>query len=88
METFDNAKVGDRVWNIRHGWGEIVKIEKYNKYIYVKFKAGFMIDFTFEGKYVSTDVSPSLFWNEFEAPEEAYEKPLPSYDKEEEDENI
>ena len=26
MKTFENAKIGDKVWDIRLGWGEIIEI--------------------------------------------------------------
>ena len=70
MEKFENAKVGDKVWEIRYGWGKIVKVNK--KLIYpieAKFK-NIYTDYTLGGKGFSGDLNPTLFWNEFEIPEE------------------
>ncbi len=74
---FKDAEVGDRVWHIGYGWGQVVRIDEYSDYPLVcKFAIG-TYSYTFDGKYHVTEVAPSLFWNEFKIPEEAYKKPLP-----------
>lgn len=77
IKTFRNAKVGDRVWSIRFGWGKITEVLPRELYSIV---AGFnntSSSFTFDGKYDSTDINPELFWNEFKIPPEAFVKPQP-----------
>ena len=76
---FSNAKVGDKVWDIRIGWGTIIdNHSKGNKDypICVQFEAtGANEYYTACGKYYSEDINPSLFWDEikFDVPK----KPLP-----------
>lgn len=75
---FENAKVGDRVWSIQQGWGTIVNTTFTELYpILVNFGYKTSMSYTNEGKVRYNDISPSLFWNEFKVPEEAYKKPLP-----------
>ena len=78
MKMFENAKIGDKVWDIRLGWGEIIEIGYTILYpITVKFDS--IIDkYTFEGKWAIKDKFPTLFWNEFKIPEKAFKKPLPN----------
>lgn len=73
---FKDAKVGDRVWYQRKGFGTIIAIYPKNLYpIKVHFGNSFLRDFTFDGKVGSKDTNPTLFWDEikFEIPP----KPLP-----------
>jgi hypothetical protein len=77
METFENAQIGDKVWDFKYGWGEIISINKNGAYpIRVKFDNN-EFNYTLDGKWDKTDITPTLFWNKFEIPKEAYEKPLP-----------
>ena len=75
---FSKAKVGDRVWDIQYDWGVITDIDKsvgisfpISIYFYNKEKKTFDI----EGR-IKPKVNPTLFWNEFETPSEAFIKPL------------
>ena len=77
MKVFKNAKVGDKVWDFVMGWGKIVSIKK-NKSYPIKVKFNNTCDtYTLDGKLDKSSKNPSLFWNEFEIPEEACKKPLP-----------
>lgn len=76
---FKNAKVGDKAWSIQAGWGTIYHISKEKPYP-IEFKSdindkGYC--FTYNGMYREIDANPTLFWNEFKIPEEAFIKPLP-----------
>jgi hypothetical protein len=67
-------KVGDKVWDTRYGWSEVISL--YNRKMYeIRTNYNF---YTTEGKYNSSDKLPSIFWNEFEIPKEAFSKPLPN----------
>lgn len=62
---FRNAKVGDRVWHIRKGWAVIAYIDKSSTFsINVRFKDGMSTSFTIDGKEYSSDINPTLFWDE------------------------
>lgn len=64
-KTFENAKVGDKVWDIIYGWGNIISVIKdYPFPIMVEFGNGKRTSYKFNGKYNDTDVNPVLFWNE------------------------
>lgn len=74
--TFENAKVGDKVWCITSGWGEVRGIDFSKAYpIGVYFTSDEFKTYTVEGRYTVDDLNQSLFWDEvvFEAPS----KPLP-----------
>ena len=80
MKMFENAKVGDRVWDIRFGWGKIIEVDKdiLDPYaIKVKFDNEEMTYYDADGYYNVNDINPTLFWNEFEIPEEVFKRPLP-----------
>lgn len=73
MEKFRTAKVGDKVWCVKFGWGTIYKIyddEIYGiKVEYIDTKGMTQYDsFTFDGKYYKSDINPILFWNEIKLP--------------------
>jgi hypothetical protein len=73
--TFENAKPGDRVWDIRKGWGTIDKLNPHSTYsIIVNFDLDKQGEFTYtvKGKSFMSDVNQSLFWDELkiEAPEQ------------------
>ena len=83
MKQFSNAKVGDKVWDIRFGWGEITEIRKKDGYpITVEFydDDNVIVDiYTLDGKCTAdSDKNPILFWNKFEIPNEAYKKASPA----------
>ena len=80
---FQNAKIGDRVWDARYNWGTIEAIYSKNIFpIKVKFDfKDFHRDYTFDGKCTFNYLNPVLFWNEFEIPQEAFIKPLPQLEK-------
>lgn len=78
MAKFDNAKVGDRVWYIIKGWGEVERVIK-NIGIIVRFKVSETVEvsvvFTFDGKrYQLNDKYPMLFWNEVKLPTDEEDK--------------
>ena len=82
---FENAQIGDRVWNLRYGWGRIKKIRSNTK---MKLEVFFDIDvsptladYTADGKGSIWDLHPELFWNEFKFPPEVYIKSLPKLEK-------
>lgn len=71
---FKDARVGDKVWDTRHGWGNIISIyEKNEKPLNVEFKK-YIRSYRFDGKIDESDVTPRIFWNEFKIPKEAYIK--------------
>ena len=73
---FKDAKVGDRAWSIQAGWGTICHIHKES----LEFKSDTSnkyYSFTCKGMSKEIDISPTLFWNEFTIPENAFTKPLP-----------
>jgi len=75
---FSNARVGDKVWSVRYGWGKIVKIDKVSSYMLkVQFENEKRGAYQYDGKLHFEDVNPDLFWQEFEIPEKAFERPLP-----------
>lgn len=78
MAKFDNAKVGDRVWYIIKGWGEVERVIK-NVGIRVRFKVSETVEvsevFTFDGKrYQLNDKYPMLFWDEVKLPTDEDDK--------------
>lgn len=73
--TFENAKVGDKVWDFIYGWGNIINVIEDSPFpIMADFGNGRTISYEFDGKSYDTDINPRLFWDEikFEIPE----KPL------------
>lgn len=73
MEKFRTAKVGDKVWCVKFGWGIINKIYDDEVYAikveYIDTKGMTQYDsFTFDGKYYKSDINPILFWNEIKLP--------------------
>ena len=64
MTTFENAKVGDEVFDIKHGWGAISKIYPKNmRPVTIQFPK-YDRSYMFSGKYSETDVNQVLFWDE------------------------
>jgi len=73
---FKDAKVGDRVWSVGYGWGEIEDISDVNALaLAVRFDVGCYVDFNFDGKLYNNH-NQSLFWDEFEIPEQAFKRPV------------
>lgn len=69
--TFETAKVGDKVWCINSGWGEIRA--RYGSVTYpigVYFSNGEYKTYTVGGLFTENDITQSLFWDEvvIEAP--------------------
>lgn len=75
--TFSDAKAGDKVWSITHGWGVVTaRLEPHHSYpLTVEFEDRGRITYTLWGLRHFSDHNPTLFWDEvkFEIPE----KPLP-----------
>jgi hypothetical protein len=62
---FRDAKVGDRVWSMKWGWGDIRKINyEYSTVDYQSFKNNLLYKFNWDGRENSEDTSPTLFWDE------------------------
>ena len=74
--TFETAKVGDRVWSLQFGWGEISKINDDPSYpIVVEYDRGGFDTFTLDCRLDEDHVTQSIFWDEVVI--EAPTKPLP-----------
>lgn len=81
---FKDAQIGDRVWDIRYGWGIIVNNTHQGineRLILCRFNEKECYHFTVTGKSLPNDLHPTLFWNEFKIPQEAFIKPLPKLEK-------
>lgn len=65
MTTFETAIVGDEVFDIKHGWGVVVHINKYKSLypIQVSFKTN-TCTYTYDGKSYIDHIAQSLFWDE------------------------
>lgn len=69
--TFETSKVGDKVWCIHSGWGEIRGTQWTDRYpISVYFTNGEFKTYTVDGHYAVDDITQSLFWDKvvIEAP--------------------
>lgn len=66
MKEFEDAKEGDRVWSMRHGWGVVCYIQENQRHgISVLFdRLGKAHQFTFCGRDFIDDLNPTLFWDE------------------------
>lgn len=75
--TFETAKVGDKVWCMVRGWGEVRELEiKNNDLVDVYFPSlNEYVSYTFDGIYYERDTCRTLFWDEVVI--EAPQKPLP-----------
>lgn len=71
---FRNAKVGDRVWDFRFGWGNIKKIDLDKDYPICVELYNNTQTYTTDGKYREFDKNPVLFWDEikFEIPKKPF----------------
>lgn len=70
---FSKAKIGDKVWDIRKGWGVVRSISTANSFpIGVAFSSEMMGEhhYKYDGRYQKDDAFPSLFWGaiKFEIP--------------------
>jgi hypothetical protein len=74
--TFKNAKIGDRVWSMAKGWGEVVAIG-YDMPcpIVVEFPDYGRRPYSLDGRYNKNDINPELFWGEIKL--EVPKPPLP-----------
>ena len=72
MTTFEDAKVGDRVYHYKYGWSTITNIKKESDYPII---IDYDFSFTYEGFADKSDKNRTLFWDEviITPPE----KPLP-----------
>lgn len=78
---FDNAEVGDRVYDIKYKWGTIRKIN--TQLIFIEFdnfkkSNGHYVQYDFNGKengYLADYFGQTLFWNElkFELPKKPFD---------------
>lgn len=75
--TFESAKVGDPVWCMRSGWGDIRDVGSTERYpISVYFpEVDEFNSYTTDGFYDENHITQSLFWDEVVIV--APEKPLP-----------
>ncbi len=62
MQTFKNAKTGDKVWNIRTGWTKIRAIVDCSMYPIIINNGSYTID----GKIDASDINPLIFWDKIE----------------------
>jgi len=64
-KDFSEAKVGDRVWSSRWGWGTVTHFSLLNDPYIIKVRFPFKGDgtFTADGRYHVSE-APSLFWEE------------------------
>ena len=66
---FKDAKVGDRVWDIMHGWGKIIEIYKDPEVPYPIKVSDFENEslytetYTCDGKAFKNHINPILFWD-------------------------
>lgn len=66
---FADVRVGDKVWDIRRGWGVVYELDyPSDQPIGVDFGHDYDT-YTLEGYYSEDDVNPTLFWKEIELPE-------------------
>ena len=60
--TFENAKVGDRVWSVEFGWGRVDSVHPYKEVI---FQNNQMYRFNSDGsRFFTLKVNQTLFWDE------------------------
>lgn len=73
MKKFRTAKVGDKVWCVKFGWGVIASISHDGIYCikveYIDMQGMTQYySFTLDGKDYPSDANPILFWNEIKLP--------------------
>jgi hypothetical protein len=70
-------KVGDKVYNLQHSWGEVTIIDTEQAYpIIVCFDNNEMYSFTKEGRVNSWDKTPTLSFTEYTLEGFSQEKPI------------
>lgn len=76
ITTFETAQVGDKVWDVHLGWGEVylVGLDEYFPVIVV-FPNGETKTYTEGGLYAPRDANQTLFWDEVKI--NAPKKPMP-----------
>ena len=75
--TFETAKVGDKVWSMGMGWGEIRDTSHSARYpIHVCFQSGEYETYTLGGAHDAEDKTQYLFWDEIVI--KAPVKPMPN----------
>lgn len=65
--SFENAKVGDAVWDLRYGWGKVTDVLDWC--CDYRVRADFKRDascYDFNGFDRSSDLTPMLYWSEVE----------------------
>ena len=72
MTTFEDAKVGDRVFHYKYGWSTITNIKKESNYPII---IDYDFSFTYEGFADKSDKNRTLFWDEVKIVPPS--KPLP-----------
>ena len=72
MTTFEDAKVGDRVFLYKYVWSTITNIKKESDYPII---IDYDFSFTYEGFADKSDSNPSIFWDEVKIVPPS--KPLP-----------
>lgn len=74
IKEFDEFEVGDRVWDIKYGWGEVVSIDEYNLFsVKVVFERLTKL-YSKNGK-DTIDKNRTLFFEEIKIPESATKRP-------------
>ena len=79
MAYFDGVKVGDRVWSIEFGWGEVNIVDNSKEILYISFdslsdekKIGNTVQYNFNGfRFIEQSLlklakNQTLFWDEVE----------------------
>jgi hypothetical protein len=70
-------KVGDKVFHLQHGWGEVTIIDTKQAYpIIVCFDNNEMYSFTKEGRVIKSDKTPTLSFTEYTLEGFSQEKPI------------
>lgn len=70
---FSKARIGDKVWSVRKGWGKIILTVADEYYpIIVRYEDAVREAYTKDGKLMIGDRYPTLFWDEikFKIPEQ------------------
>ena len=69
--------IGDKVWDFLSGWSEVVTLGKTSFFpIHTN-----ITNYSSEGMHTLSQKFPRLFWQEFEIPAHAFEKPKPKVKK-------
>jgi len=63
MAYFDGIKVGERVWSINYGWGEVQEVGSNAFKVYFE-EINDDWHFTYDGLRFGCDINQALFWDE------------------------